>query len=188
MHAACVHSLHGFKPANMSASKCKINDFFGPATAKASRATTKTSEVEAAASSSQEKVPPSKQPGPRKIKPAWFARFKWLQHEKEKKVFFCKYCISSGRANIFTKGKTAALPKADDFAKHEATADHKLAVSAQAAVDAKEMPKAAGKAYDSIKEAVTATMRNVYYIIREDLPKEKLASLNQQCILQVRIT
>ena len=50
---------------------------------------------------------------------------------------------------------------------------------------AQEMSLAASKAFDSVKKVIVHTMRNVYFIIQEDLPKEKLASLNKHCIIQV---
>ena len=86
---------------------------------------------------------------------------------------------------IFSVGKSDAVPKADDFRRHEDTTDHKFAVSAQCSVEAKEMSIAASKAFDSVKEVIVHTMINVYFIIQEDLPKEKLASLNKHCIIQV---
>lgn len=100
-------------------------------------------------------------------------------------LFYCKHCISSGRENVYTKGKSAFYPKKDDLVKHELTVDHKFALTAQLSKENDEMEKAACTAYSNVKEAIISAMKNVYYLCKEDIPKEKMHSLNEHCLMQV---
>ncbi|XP_070579085.1 zinc finger protein 862-like [Ptychodera flava] len=118
----------------------------------------------------------------RKIKPEWFRRFSWLRFEKQ--LFMCDWCIKSGRTNVFTTGKKTSTPKADDFVKHERSAEHRFAESARSSARNEEMPRAAATAYNAVKDAVVATMRNVYFIAKEDLPKTKVKSVTELCDVQ----
>ena len=79
------------------------------------------------------------------------------------------------------------LYKVDDFRKHENGVDHKFAVQARACREGAYMQKAAGTAYQMIKEAIVATMKNVYYLAQGDFAKEKLQSLNEHTQIMVFI-
>ena len=118
--------------------------------------------------------------GKNNIKASWFSRFKWLHFDKAKGRFFCKLCVSSGRANKFTEGKSADVPKADDFAKHELTADHKFAVTAACSAEAKEMSIAAGKAADWVnpRKTIESIWQKSCWLKNSDLARNTLIWLN----------
>ena len=74
-------------------------------------------------------------------------------------MFFSAISASkAGRTNIFTTGRPSDSLKADHFMKHEKIVDHKFACSANYSVQNNEMLKAAATAYNSVKEAIVATI------------------------------
>ena len=110
----------------------------------------------------------------RDIKSAWSVKYEWLKYERKSNLFFCDLCIKAGKHNVFTLGKSALIPKADDFNKHELNKEHKLVVSAKLSVEKGEMAKAQAKANQSVKDAVVATMKNVYFIMLRSVGVGKL--------------
>ena len=121
----------------------------------------------------------------RNIRGNWFSKYKWLRHDKEKKLFFCGWCLNGGKYNVFTTGKPADIPKADDFRKHADSKDHRFMVEAQAAQERGDMPKAKGKIYTHIKDAIQATMKNIYFLVKQDIAKEKMKDFQEHVMLQV---
>jgi len=123
-------------------------------------------------------------PEKRKLQQSWFGKYKWLNHVAEKKIVICTWCIDAGRTYTFTTGKSSDSPKADDFSKHEKTVDYKFACQAKNAVEHREMPRAVNKVCHKMKDAIVSTMKNVYFICKENIAKEKLLSLQELNILQ----
>ena len=121
----------------------------------------------------------------RDIKSEWFTKFRWLEHEREKSRFFCTWCIQAGKNNVFTRGKSVTIPKIDDLKKHEQTSDHKSALLARDCAKKAEWQKANAKVHESVKGAIVATMKNVFFLAKEDIAKEKLASLQNHVLIQV---
>ena len=90
--------------------------------------------------------------GDRKIQSSWFTTYTWLQL-LEGGMFFCKWCTKANMTNIFTKGKSADLPKKDDMRKHCQSRDH--IASLKNVCQKKAFEKAVSNVYDSAKEKVS---------------------------------
>ncbi|KAK6178208.1 hypothetical protein SNE40_013018 [Patella caerulea] len=106
-----------------------------------------------------------------KIKSYRLKQFHWLKIEGG--YIFCKLCLQSGRSNVFTSGKDTNNPKSDDFKKHERSTDHKFSIA-----------KAISCVNTKIKTGIISIMKNVYWLIKEEMPKDKLDSLNKLLIDQ----
>lgn len=167
----------------MAAKQPKLSEFFS--SSKTANQTGNQTASAVAPTSSSNSQASSVQSAKRKVVKSWFSDFKWLTHDSDQNKLFCSYCISAGRSNVFTKGKDVAFPKKDDIRKHEKSVDHKFAVCAQVSKESNEMPRAVSTAYRNIKESIIAVMRNVYFMAKEELPKEKISALNDHCLLQV---
>ncbi|XP_029981526.1 transmembrane protein C17orf113-like [Sphaeramia orbicularis] len=111
----------------------------------------------------------------RQIRADWFTSFKWLKYDKEKNLFFCTDCITAKKDNLFTKGKSASVPKRDDFTKHAGRKDHLMAAGAKQGN--LEMCKGRAKADDQAKESITAAMKTVLWMAQEDVANVKFPSL-----------
>ena len=82
---------------------------------------TQTTDIDSAASATPSESESRPKPScssmsKRTIKSDWFAKFKWLEYRRpqcqdESGYFICNWCIDAGRDNIFTQGKSAAVPK-----------------------------------------------------------------------------
>lgn len=123
----------------------------------------------------------------RNLKREWFKEFPRLRYDSNRNILFCDYCNDAGRENVFTKAKSAFFPKNNDIVQHQTSKDHKFAVTAHNSKDAEEMPKAMSTMYSDIKVAIVAVMKNFYSTAKEELPKEKVKALNEQCRIQVFI-
>ena len=77
------------------------------------------------------------------------------------------------------------LFQADDFKKHEKSKDHKFAVQARIIQERGDIERATSTAYDSVKSAIIATMKNVYFLAKGDFAKEKLPALTEHTRLMV---
>ena len=121
----------------------------------------------------------------RKINPSWYKQFQWLESKDER--FYCKFCISAGRSNTFTAGKSMATPKVNDLKRHEQYKDHKFALAAHQSKSKDELKKAVSNTHENIKNSIKSLMRIAYFIAKEEIPKEKFSSLASLCRINVSI-
>ncbi len=72
----------------------------------------------------------AKRRGPqhRRIQLEWFLEYPWLEVDRKRAVFLCKYCRVYRPLGVFVAGKPIEDPKQDDLSKHEQTDGHKEAV------------------------------------------------------------
>ena len=73
---------------------------------------------------------------------------------------FCKSCTKANMTNIFTKGKSADLPKKDDMRKHLQSRDH--IASLKNVCQKKAFEKAVLNVYDSAKESIMAQLSTLF--------------------------
>lgn len=66
----------------------------------------------------------SRTPQRRLLQDHWFEQFPWLELDREQNLFFCRFCVSTGKENVFTKGKPLENPKKDHFVKHQSCGEH----------------------------------------------------------------
>ena len=67
-------------------------------------------------------------PSNRRIQLEWFLEHPWLEVDRKRAVFLCKYCRVYRPLGVFVAGKPIEDPKQDELKKHEETEGHKEAV------------------------------------------------------------
>ena len=113
--------------------------------------------------------------GLRNIKSKWFVDFSWLSYDQTKCQFFCKLCVEFKRENIFTKGRSAVIPKRDDFVKHEMSKDHAFALRSKD--ERSKMAVAMQKAADQMQLSVEAVMRTILCMCKTDIALCKVSTI-----------
>ena len=74
----------------------------------------------------------------RRIRPAWFLEFPWLELNQMDMCFYCKLCRLYKQPGVFSFGRPAGNPKKDYFVKHENTEGHKIAALQDAGISGEE--------------------------------------------------
>ncbi|KAG1673887.1 Zinc finger protein 862 [Nymphon striatum] len=119
----------------------------------------------------------------RKFRDDWKHNRPWLTYNPQTRNMYCSVCQSADVTNSFTTG--CDILKKENVTKHEKRKGENGHLAALKIVQAsKDYKKSAEVQLSKSKSAVTAAMKNIFFMASNNLPNMLISELNEHCIDQ----
>ncbi|XP_053382594.1 zinc finger MYM-type protein 6-like [Mercenaria mercenaria] len=134
-------------------------------------------------SQSQDVSERAKASAKRKFREDWKLNRPWLSYNPQSRSMYCSVCSSANVTNSFTTG--CDIMKKENVTNHEKAKGKNGHLAALQIIEASKNYKKSAEAQLSKSEAaVTAAMKNIFFMTSNNLPNMLISNLNELCIDQ----